>query len=499
MSYPSARFSQQEYDLLVIGGGINGAAVANIAAGEGLKVALLEKGDFASGTSSKSTKLVHGGLRYLEHFEFDLVQEALKERYIQLQSVPYLVKPLAFLSPVYKDDRRPLWMMKLGVLLYDILSGKYQIGRHRSLKKQEISGLVPGIKEQDLIGGVIYYDAQMDDARLCLENVLSAQAKGADVANYIQVKSFIKENGKVVGVKAYEAGSQKEFTVRARKIVCAVGPWAQKLLKEDDPQAAGHIRTTKGIHLVYRQKISDHALLVQTQKDSRIFFIIPWLDHSLIGTTDTDYEGSPDEVDVKQEDVDYLLQEARRILPKYSFEQSDIITSFAGLRPLVYQPGAPSRVSRKHVFEETSSGLLFILGGKYTTYRKIAMECVNRILSPDKVVPSEKYPLYGSGRLPESPLEDAQKYGVEPEIVEYLQSKYGTRYKDVLELTQLDSRLKKRICSCHLNIEAQIVYSIKSEMAATADDIIWRRLGVGYVQCEWDKYREVIRYYLPPK
>ena len=218
--------STQPYDLLVIGGGINGAAIANIAIDAGLKVILLEKGDFAGGTSSKSTKLVHGGLRYLENFEFDLVREALKERFIQLQSVPHLVKPLPFVIPVYTTDRRPLWMMKLGVFLYDVLSGKYRIGPHRSLSKKEVIDLVPGVKEDNLTGGVLYYDAQMDDARLCLENILSAQAKGAQVFNYTKVNEFIKENGRAVGVIAQDVLNGKIFTVNAKRIVCAAGPWA---------------------------------------------------------------------------------------------------------------------------------------------------------------------------------------------------------------------------------------------------------------------------------
>ena len=496
----SIQFSQEIYDLLVIGGGINGAAVANIAAGEGLRVALLEKGDFAGGTSSKSTKLVHGGLRYLEHFEFDLVYEALKERYIQLKSVPYLVKPLTFISPVYRNDRRPLWMMRLGVFLYDLLSGRYRIGEHRALGKEEVGRLIPGIKSEGLVGGVMYYDAQMDDARLCLENVLSAQAKGADVANYTEVYDFIKDAGRVVGVKARNVWNQQEVVIRAKRVVCAVGPWAAGLLQKDDPQATSSIRTTKGIHLVCRQKIADHALLVQTQNDDRFFFIIPWQGHSLIGTTDTDYRGDPDAVGVTEDDVDYLLREARRVLPQHSFRKEDIVTTFVGLRPLVYQSGqqgSPSKVSRQHVFAETPSGLLFILGGKYTTYRRIAIECLNKILSPKKVKSSDEYPLYGSGQMTEGDRDDVQRYGVEPDIIEHLKNKYGTRYRDVLELTRSDISLKKRICSCHLHIEAQIVYAIKTEMARTPEDIIWRRLGIGYVQCEIDKYKEAIRYYLP--
>lgn len=497
MNDQMTRLTQQVYDLLIVGGGINGAAIANIAAGEGLKVALLEKGDFASGTSSKSTKLVHGGLRYLENFEFDLVRESLKERYIQLQNVPHLVKPLPFVVPVYKTDRRPLWMMKLGVFLYDVLSGRHRIGNHRSLNSDEVTQLIPGLKSDGLIGGVLYYDAQMDDARLCLENVLSAKAKGAEVANYVEVTGFIKEHGKVVGVQARDLLNSNNFQVKAKRVVCAVGPWARHFFDMDNPQTQERMRTTKGIHIVYRKKISDHAVLLQTLKDSRIFFIIPWLGHSLIGTTDTDYTGSPDAVEVNEEDINYLLTEARRVFPQQSFRIEDIVTTFAGLRPLVFQPGSPSKISRKHVFEETSSGVVFVMGGKYTTYRTIAWECVRRVAGSQGNGQGESYPLYGSGAIPESSVDLARKYDIDKDIVEYLMGKYGTRYRDVLELTVKNPDLKKRICSCHLNIEAQVVYSVAAEMARTPDDIIWRRLGIAYVQCEIDKYREIIRRYLP--
>jgi len=219
------KLSQDYFDLLVIGGGINGAAITNLAALNGLSVALVDKGDFASGTSSKSTKLMHGGLRYLENLEFDLVGESLKERFIQLKNIPHLVKPLEFIIPVYKKDARPLWMMKFGVAFYDLLSGRYLIDKHRSLTKEEIFGMIPGIKNEGLVGGVSYFDAQMDDARICLENVLSADKKGACIANYVKVITFIKENGKAVGVKVEDILTKRTFEIRAKKIVCAVGPW----------------------------------------------------------------------------------------------------------------------------------------------------------------------------------------------------------------------------------------------------------------------------------
>ena len=223
------RFKRTTYDILVIGGGINGAAIAHLAAKRGMKVALLEKGDFASGTSSKSTKLIHGGIRYLENLEVDLVYESLKERHIQLTAAPHLVKPLPFVIPVYEGDKRPLWMMQFGVFLYDLLAGRYRVKPRKNLTREEVIRLEPGIEQNGLKGGVLYYDAQMDDARLCLENVLMAAHYGAHVANYVKMVSFVKENGRIAGVKANDMLGIREFEVRANRVICAAGPWTNEL------------------------------------------------------------------------------------------------------------------------------------------------------------------------------------------------------------------------------------------------------------------------------
>ncbi len=473
-------FSKTQYDVLIVGGGINGAAIANVAAANGLKVALLEKGDFASGTSSKSTKLIHGGIRYLERFEFDLVRESLKERYIQLKSVPYLVKPLGFIIPVYKTDRRPLWMIQLGVWLYDFLSGKYKIGSHQFLTKETVSKFVPAINTQDLIGGVTYYDVQMDDARLCLENVLMATRRGAHVANYVEVNGFIQEQGKVVGVRSRDILGQQTVVVRAKHVVCAGGPWTNRLLKLTDAAQPDKIRLTKGIHIIYRGQTAREALLITSQQDQRIFFIIPWMGNSLIGTTDTDYRGDPDHLEVEPQDIQYLLTQARRVLPGMDFKESNIITTFAGLRPLLNAPGAPSDLSRKHSIEKTPSGVWVVIGGKYTTYRKIAEDCVKRFIP---VKTDDQYPLYGSGMIKEKTADIAAQSGIAAATMEYLMNKYGTRYQDVVALTQKNPELKKPICSCSPAIAAQIVYAVETEMAQTKEDIIERRLGLKYLDC----------------
>ncbi len=475
-------FSNNSYDLLIIGGGINGAAIANIATANGLKVALIEKGDFASGTSSKSTKLIHGGLRYLENFEFDLVHEALRERAIQLKAAPHLVKPLKFILPVYETDRRPLWMMKWGVALYDFLSGKFLIKKHQSFSPLHIVAQVPGIKKEGLVGGVNYYDAQMDDARLCLENILMAKARGAHVANYVEAKEFLKENDKIVGVKALDLKDQRSVEIRATKIVCALGPWTNEFFDKSGRSATFKVRTTKGVHIVYRGKISDAAVIFPTFQDKRVLFVIPWRGNSLIGTTDTDFSGNPNDVKVENEDIDYLFKELVRVFPDQNFRRENIITSFAGLRPLVHKKGHSFDVSRKHVIEETADGIMYVIGGKYTTYRKIAEDVVSQIFKR-KLKTQEDFKVYGSGSIAEDSERVGREYGLNPAVIKFLMDFYGTRYKDVLDLTRKDVSLKEPICTCSPIIRAQVRYAIDVEMAKTADDIIWRRLGLAYLDC----------------
>lgn len=489
-------FSKEEYDLLIIGGGINGAAIANIAAGQGLTVALVEKEDFASGTSSRSTKLIHGGLRYLENFEFDLVVESLRERFIQWKSIPYLVKPLRFVIPVYRGDRRPLWMMKVGVFLYDFLSCRFCVEKHQCLTVEDVVRAIPGIKRQGLIGGVAYSDCRMDDARLCLENILSARQQGAHIANYVLVDSFLKVGTQLTaGAHIKDVLTGEQLTIRAHHVVCAVGPWANQLLDLDSPKTPHKIRLTKGVHIIYKDKISDNALLLQAGKDNRVFFIIPFEDHSLIGTTDTDYAALPDDVESESADIEYLLAAAAEFLPDCKLQREKIVTVFAGLRPLVFAQGNPSELSRKHVIEENKSGVIYVMGGKYTTYRAIAQECVEKILQGKKLNLGMDYALYGNVPATEDVDMLVKQCGLTDAVCQYLFSKYGNRAAEVLKLVIKDKTLGESLCACSPAIKAQVVYSLKREMAMTADDIIWRRLGIGYRSCATKNCRTIIAQY----
>jgi glycerol-3-phosphate dehydrogenase len=499
MKKVSTNSTQREYEILVIGGGINGAAIANLAAACGFSVVLVEKADFASGTSSKSTKLIHGGLRYLESGEFGLIRESLKERYIQLKQAPYLVRPLPFVIPVYQADPRPLWMIRCGVWLYDWLSGKYVIERHRNLSADDILETFPGIRKDGLLGGVLYFDAQMDDARLCLENVLSARSLGADVTSYVEVRKFLKENGKVIGVQAWDYINKEQLEIRAQKTICCCGPWTNRVLAIEDRMAAPKIRMTKGVHIVYRHRLASQGLVLQAREEKRILFMIPYGRHTLIGTTDTDYTGDPDQAAVEDKDINYLFGEAARVFPHVPFHREDIVTSFAGLRPLISQPGHPSSLSRRHIIEETYGGVIYVIGGKYTTYRRIAEEVINTLLRRRKRRPvrmEKEFPLYGKGVLEQSSEVLAQTYQVEVSVVEYLRNKYGARCVDVLRLVQKDPYFSDRICMCSPAIVAQVIYAVKTEMAYTLDDIVWRRLGIGYTACDTLRCREVIGKYL---
>ncbi len=487
---------EREFDLLIVGGGINGAALAHLAAARGKRVVLLEKNDFGSGTSSKSTKLIHGGLRYLEHFEFDLVAESLRERAVQLKSAPHLVRPLEFLIPVYRGDARPLWKMQLGVWFYDLLSGSRRIKPHRGLSAAQVLALEPALRKEGLLGGITYYDAQMDDARLVLENVLSATSRGAIVANYVEVVDFLKVGGKVTGVKARDAVTGSELTVRARKIVCAGGPWTNEFLKLEDPGAAARVRTTKGVHVVYRGSLTNRAIFASARNDRRVFFIIPWKGNSLIGTTDTDYAGRPDAVASEAADIEYLLGETRRYFPNVPLGQAGIITTFAGLRPLINEEGSPSQVSRRHVIFESSGGVVYVIGGKYTTYRIIALDTLRKIYKEERSG-SENYPLYGSGNPAASVKALVSQSGLKEATVQYLWDTYGSKCTRVLDLVRADAALKESLCSCSPAIRAQVVYAIQEEMAVRPEDVIQRRLPLGYLDCPSRNCRREIGRLMP--
>jgi glycerol-3-phosphate dehydrogenase len=313
-----------------------------------------------------------------------------------------------------------------------------------------------------------------------------ADLKGALAANYVEVEDFIKDNNqRATGVKAHDRLTGKRMDIFASKIIVTAGPWSDELIEKDTPHSVKRLRPTKGVHIVYRGEISPSAFLLQSRQDKRIFFVIPFKGNSLIGTTDTDYHESPDGVQVQEADIQYLLQEAGRVFPNISFDSSKIITTFAGLRPLVADKGHPSRISRRHAIECNTSGITFVMGGKYTTYRAIAEKAVAKAFPHlvSKMPYGGQFALYGSGGGNEELKILSQRFEVPLDLIRYLQGIYGSRFGDVLNITQNDARLKEKICTCSPAIAAQIIYARDVEMAQNADDVIDRRLGLAYLDC----------------
>ena len=393
------------FDLIVIGGGINGAGIARDAALRGLKVLIVDQGDFASGTSSKSTKLVHGGIRYLENYEFKLVWEACHERKILTQIAPHLVTPVPFVIPVYQGDKRPLWLIRLGMFLYDLMAGFKNIHRHESIDNQKIKSLLPGILSDNLKGGGIYWDCETNDSRLTLENILDAVRNGAVAKNYCLAEKIESLNtnadGEPKGFKIHcfdkLSGHQTEFT--GAVVINATGPWLDLNLKKWELVANNSkssrrantssidnnlLRLTKGIHFYVPLINHDYALLISAKKDGRIFFIIPHGEYSLIGTTDTEFKGDPSKVQASAGDIEYLINEVNRLFPKANITKESITGIYAGLRPLLNTSAKnEGKITREYKLLKTSSasGTIFtIVGGKLTTYRKLSQKITDKII-----------------------------------------------------------------------------------------------------------------------
>lgn len=381
------KLKNEKFDLLIIGGGITGAGVARDAAGRGLKVALVEARDFSIGTSSRSSKLVHGGIRYLENMEFHLVFEALSERTKLFAIAPHLVHPLRFMIPLFKNSRVGMFKMGLGMILYDILALFQSPELHEKLSAKETEKRMPIVRKDDLVGSFIYSDAYMDDARLVLETLRSAHEENAICVNYIKVikSKFESVDGKdkVFGLEVEDQISKDKFVIQAEHTVSTVGPWTdlvgEKLVSDWKPL----LRPTKGIHLTLnknRLPLSS-AVVMAAEKSSRIVFAIPRQEMIIIGTTDTDFRGDPELATVTSEDVQYLLKITNEYFPGAQLSEKDIISTYVGVRPLVKdESSTEGKTSREHTILSDARGFTFVAGGKYTTYRLISEQVVDRII-----------------------------------------------------------------------------------------------------------------------
>lgn len=486
----SLRGVEREYDLVVIGGGIVGAGIARDAALRGLKVGLFEKGDYASGTTSGSTRLIHGGLRYLEMFDFRLVRLDLKERERLLRIAPHLVKPLEFLFPFYEGGVWERLKMRVGMGLYDLLSFDKSLPHHRMLGAGEVAAIEPRLRAGGMRGAALFYDAQAySPERLCLENLIAARSHGAVTCNYAEVTGALREGETITGVRVRDAREEdgEEIEVRSRLVVNASGPWFDRVAGRLAPHTARRIRTTKGIHFAC-PPIVERAMALTSPIDGRLFFVIPWLGYSWIGTTDTDFADDPARAAATADDVDYLIRSARFYFPELDHDQ--VIFTNAGVRALVMAGGSESSVSRMHRIEDGeragTPGLISVLGGKLTGYRAVAEEVTDMVcrkLGVRERSRTAEIPLPGG-----APLQGAEKKeaietapaGVDAGTVEHLYRLYGARAHRVLSLASTDERLSRRLAPQYPDLAAQVVFAVREEQCRRAVDFIWRRTLLGF-------------------
>jgi len=485
------------FDLLIVGGGINGAGIARDAGMRGLRVALIERGDFGSGTSSRSSKLIHGGLRYLEQGQLRLVLEASRERERLRRLAPHLVRPQEFVFPVYGGDRPRLLTLAAGLWAYDLLAGIWQTKRHHLLGPKKLQTLEPALRQEGLKGAGQYWDCWTDDARLVLETMLAAGSAGALVLSYVGLVAFVKDGDRIVGARVRDQLSGAEVEVRAQVVVNATGPWVDKVITLDDPQAAPHLRPTKGAHVVVpRARVGNRAAIVmRAVADGRVMFAIPWGTHTLVGTTDTDHEGGVDTAPtIEPSDVKYLLDTVNHYFPTARLKPADVVSAFAGLRPLIAPPPgarlAPSSVSREEEIFSSASGLVSIAGGKLTTYRLIAAKVVDRVVGvlrargetrPFGRSATGTVPFPGGASAPELLAAAALSrdgHGLSELTVQHLAGRYGSRLDEVLGLVGRDRALGERLLAALPDPRAEVVEAVEREWALTLEDVLRRRTQV---------------------
>lgn len=432
------------YDIAIIGGGINGAAIARDASLRGLKVILLEKEDFGNGASTKTSKLAHGGVRYLQNLEFGLVRSALRERSLLLQNAPGLVRRLPFIFPRYTGQRPALWMVKIGLSIYDLLNQK-DAPTHENLEAEEVIKLFPDINRFDLVGGCLYWDAEMDDNRLVIETLLSAERSGAVIHNYSKVTEITHHND----LSEVTIEGTPPHHIKARSVVNATGAWSNQLLEKSPTRL--RVYPSRGVHLVIPQVHPSYALILEAPQDRRLFFLIPWNGLSLLGTTDLPHSGNPDALTITQPEEDYLLEAFNAYFPTKQLERSDIISAFIGLRPLVKNRAVNnvSLISREHVIEISRNHVVTILGGKFTTHRQIAEEVVDQMIHQFK------------WNFPAS----------------------STSYTPLCDASKTQVKRAQPICSLHAHTEADVIHAIRVEKAQTLSDWYYRRTSIAYSEC----------------
>jgi len=454
------------WDMLIIGGGATGVGIAADAASRGYDVLLLEQSDFGKGTSSRSTKLVHGGVRYLEQGNIPLVMEALRERGILRQNAPHLVSDLAFVVPRYDWWEAPFY--GLGLKIYDLLAGKYGFGASQLLSREETLNRLPTIKEDGLRGGIVYYDGQFDDTRLLINLAQTAAEHGATILNYAPVTAISKgSDGFVSGVEARNDETGRDFRVSANVVINATGAFSDAIRKMAEPSVTPMIAPSQGIHLVFNRSFlpGNSAIMVPHTPDGRVMFAIPWNGHTLVGTTDTPISQVSLEPRPLPEEVDFILETAGRYLHQHPTRR-DVLSVFVGIRPLVgsNDAGSTATLSRDHTIRIDNSGLLSIAGGKWTTYRRMAEDCVNQAAT--------------LARLPEMPsvTQQLKVHGFESDSARFGNlAVYGSDAGAIEDLIRVNPDLARPLHPLLRYSEAEVIWAVRQEMARTVEDVLARR------------------------
>ncbi len=492
-------FADDSYDVVIIGGGMAGAGVARDLALRGVTVALVEKADFAWGTTSRSSKLIHGGLRYLELFDFGLVRESLRERETLHRLAPHAVRPLPFLVPIYRESARRLIEVRIGLKVYDWLTPGRDRERYRVLSTIDALSLEPGLRAQGLKGAGYYFDDLLVfPERLCLENILSACRHGARAFNYAEVEDVLRDaRGAPDGVRVRDLLTDNVVTLRARVVVNATGPWVDRIrARAGITERGAHVvRTTKGIHCLL-PRLTDHAIYHSTG-DERMIFVIPWREFSLVGTTDTDFDGDLDRLHATADEVAYLLGEVRQALPDPRVAVEEVAYTYAGVRPLSFEEGRrASDVSRAHkVVAEAGGRFLSVTGTKLTCFRSLAEEAgdgVMRALGRRAGSRTRRLTLDGAdaeagaveARTWLDVSADVEASGLALETLERLVSTYGRGYRRVVELAGKVPGGAERLCPSNPEIVAQLHHAVQEEMTVSLQDVLLRRTGIGTSACQ---------------
>ena len=484
------RLGAETFDLAVIGGGINGAAIARDAALRGLSVALVDRGDFAGATSSHSSKLIHGGLRYLPQGQIRLVYHSLRERErLRRLTAPHLVRPIRFLFPFYAGRHPGRWAVSAGLVVYDLFARTAPAERNRRLNTAAVQALEPGLEAKGLCGGALYYDGWADDARLVIENILDTAMHGGAVVNYAEAESLTHTEGRLTSVIVRDRASGARTELRARCFVNAAGPWLDRIRMIDEPAARPSMRLTKGVHLVVSAaRLRIENALVLTDTAGRIVFVMPHNGWTLIGTTDTDYKGDPAEVRAEAEDSDYLIGVVNQAIPEARLGRRDITHSFAGLRVLPSRDGGrtPSAVAREEVISESASGLISIGGGKLTSHRgtgeRIGAMVMARLGRPAAPSPTRTAPLPGARPTMNAFAQDHANGRSWRAWFPWLEERYGSRAAIVAEIVASSKmpEMAEPLAADTLAIRAEVAFAVRYEWARTVSDFLIRRTAMAW-------------------